>query len=148
MKTILIASMLGFMLLSPKADAQSTEQVLGAIAGGALGNTIGDGDGRKAATVLGAIIGYRHGERILNGQNGNSYNAYPRYYRDDSIDYNGLTRNQYRIHNYCKSQVPPKYHNNPGAFRSWVIGCAARVEQMQQQIEMEAYQDALNSDGK
>jgi uncharacterized protein YcfJ len=41
-------------LLSGYASAQegpSSEQILGAIAGGALGSTIGDGDGRKAATV-------------------------------------------------------------------------------------------------
>lgn len=31
--------------------------VLGAIVGGALGNTVGKGDGRKAATVAGAVIG-------------------------------------------------------------------------------------------
>jgi len=45
-------------------EGPSTEQILGAIAGGALGSTIGDGDGRKAATVIGAIIGYRMGERV------------------------------------------------------------------------------------
>ena len=44
--------------------------------------------------------------------------------------------------------LPSKYTNNPGAFRSWVNGCAARVEQLQQEIEMQAYQDALNGDGK
>lgn len=49
--------LLGFA--STTSNAQSTEQVLGAVAGGALGSTIGDGDGRKAATILGAIIGYR-----------------------------------------------------------------------------------------
>lgn len=31
--------------------------VLGAIIGGALGNTVGKGDGRKAATIGGAVIG-------------------------------------------------------------------------------------------
>jgi len=31
--------------------------VLGAIIGGALGNTVGHGDGRKAATIAGAVIG-------------------------------------------------------------------------------------------
>lgn len=135
--------LLGFA--STTSNAQSTEQVLGAVAGGALGNTIGDGDGRKAATILGAIIGYRNGDRILNGQ---SDGVYYSSHRNSYVDYNGLTRNQYRIHNYCKSQVPPKYQNNPGAFRSWVAGCVARVEQMQEEIEAQAYQDALNGDGK
>jgi uncharacterized protein YcfJ len=31
--------------------------ILGALVGGALGNTVGDGDGRRAATVAGAVIG-------------------------------------------------------------------------------------------
>lgn len=31
--------------------------VIGAIVGGALGNTVGKGDGRKAATVAGAVVG-------------------------------------------------------------------------------------------
>ncbi len=31
--------------------------VIGAIIGGALGNTVGKGDGRKAATVAGAVVG-------------------------------------------------------------------------------------------
>jgi uncharacterized protein YcfJ len=31
--------------------------VIGAIVGGALGNTVGKGDGRRAATVAGAVIG-------------------------------------------------------------------------------------------
>lgn len=33
-------------------------KVLGALVGGALGNTVGKGDGRTAATVAGAAIGY------------------------------------------------------------------------------------------
>ena len=36
-------------------DAGAT--VLGALIGGALGNTVGHGDGRKAATIAGAVIG-------------------------------------------------------------------------------------------
>lgn len=35
-----------------------TAPVVGAIVGGALGNQIGDGDGRRAATVAGAVLGY------------------------------------------------------------------------------------------
>jgi uncharacterized protein YcfJ len=33
------------------------ETLLGAVIGGALGNTVGKGDGRKAATIAGAVIG-------------------------------------------------------------------------------------------
>lgn len=37
---------------------------IGAIAGGLLGNTVGDGDGRKAATVAGAIAGGAIGHHV------------------------------------------------------------------------------------
>jgi outer membrane lipoprotein SlyB len=37
--------------------ASGSGALLGAIIGGALGNTVGKGDGRKAATVAGAVIG-------------------------------------------------------------------------------------------
>lgn len=37
--------------------------VLGAIVGGVLGNTVGKGDGRKAATVVGAVAGGAIGHR-------------------------------------------------------------------------------------
>ena len=46
MKTILIASIIGVSFLSPKAEAESLEKILGAIAGYQLGNSVGDGDGR------------------------------------------------------------------------------------------------------
>jgi uncharacterized protein YcfJ len=38
--------------------------VLGAIVGGVLGNTVGKGDGRKAATVAGAVAGGAVGNRV------------------------------------------------------------------------------------
>ena len=38
--------------------------VLGAIVGGALGNTIGKGDGRKAATIGGAVVGGAIGHNV------------------------------------------------------------------------------------
>jgi outer membrane lipoprotein SlyB len=38
--------------------------VIGAVAGGVLGNTIGKGDGRKAATVVGAVAGGVAGNQI------------------------------------------------------------------------------------
>lgn len=38
--------------------------VLGAIVGGVLGNTVGKGDGRKAATVAGAVAGGVIGNRV------------------------------------------------------------------------------------
>lgn len=48
--------------------------VLGAIVGGVLGNTVGKGDGRKAATVAGAVAGGAIGHRAAEGDD--------RYYGD------------------------------------------------------------------
>lgn len=38
--------------------------VLGAVIGGVLGNTVGKGDGRRAATVVGAVAGGAVGNRV------------------------------------------------------------------------------------
>ena len=43
--------------------------VLGAVAGGLLGNQIGSGSGRAAATILGAVGGAAVGNRIAGGNN-------------------------------------------------------------------------------
>lgn len=48
--------------------------VLGAIVGGVLGNTVGKGDGRKAATVAGAVVGGAVGNN-LGGRNDNYYSS-------------------------------------------------------------------------
>jgi uncharacterized protein YcfJ len=42
--------------------------VLGAVIGGVLGNTVGKGDGRKAATVAGAVAGGAIGNRSARGR--------------------------------------------------------------------------------
>lgn len=42
--------------------------VLGAVIGGVLGNTVGKGDGRKAATVAGAVAGGAVGNRAGRGR--------------------------------------------------------------------------------
>lgn len=47
--------------------------VIGGIAGGLLGNTIGGGSGRAAATVLGAVGGAVIGNRIAKNQDGTTY---------------------------------------------------------------------------
>lgn len=51
--------------------------LLGAVIGGALGNTIGKGDGRAAATVAGALIGGAIGNRAAAGADDRDY-AYAR----------------------------------------------------------------------
>lgn len=46
--------------------------VVGAVAGGLLGNTVGKGDGRKAATVAGAVAGGAVGHGVAQRNNGGS----------------------------------------------------------------------------
>lgn len=48
--------------------------ILGAVIGGALGNTVGKGDGRKAATIAGAVVGGAVGNNAARGDD--------RYYTD------------------------------------------------------------------
>lgn len=54
--------------------------VLGAVIGGVLGNTVGKGDGRKAATVAGAVVGGAVGNRVAS--------------RDDRVVQESVTRCQ------------------------------------------------------
>jgi outer membrane lipoprotein SlyB len=54
--------------------------LLGAVAGGLLGNQIGSGGGRAAATILGAVGGAAVGNRIAGGNSGGyADNAGPVY---------------------------------------------------------------------
>lgn len=99
-----------------------TRKLLGAIAGGYLGSAVGDGDGRRAATVFGATLGYRYGDVILQSP---------------------PTRSNRKAVEVCKRMVPVKYRGNSGATRSWVDGCVNRVELEQSKLEAEAYQDGL-----
>lgn len=46
--------------------------IIGAVAGGVLGNTIGKGDGRKAATVAGAVAGGVVGNQVGKRSGGSS----------------------------------------------------------------------------
>ena len=118
-------------LLSGYAVAQegpSSEQVLGAIAGGALGSTIGNGDGRKAATVIGAIIGYRMGERVLNANERREFLSYDK----DHFFW------------YCRREVPHEYYQQDNLRKMWIKGCVDRLERQQRRLEREAYEDGLH----
>ena len=123
---IIAALLIGFS--SIEARSQSTEQVLGAIAGGALGSTIGDGDGQKAATVIGAIIGYRMGERVLNS--------------DDHRNFMRLDSNDFR--RWCRHEVPAQYEEHSNLKNRWIAGCVQRLQRQQRELEREAYEDGLN----
>lgn len=125
-KTLLIS----FLMLSLPAQAQqsgSTEQLLGAIAGGALGSTIGDGDGRTAATVIGAIIGWRMGERVL----GNSEQR--EFLKLGTDDFRG----------WCRTELPQRYAHDKRLSLSWIAGCVQRLENQQRALERQAYLDGL-----
>ena len=116
-------------LSSIEARSQSTEQLLGAIAGGALGSTIGDGDGRKAATVIGAIIGYRMGERVLSTKEHGEFL---------SLDSNDFRR-------WCRNEVPARYERDRRLADRWTAGCVQRLQRQQRELEREAYMDGLHN---
>ena len=112
------------LLGSEKTIAQNQDDIsvlLGAAAGAAIGSTIGDGDGRKVATVLGGLIG-----------------------AEMARDRNGYRYVGRRFESYCKDRVPAEYRNNVGVARSWVQGCVARLEQRQAELEQQAFEEALN----
>ena len=52
--------------------------VIGGVAGALLGNQVGKGHGREAATALGAVVGAVAGDRIANRDRGDSYDEGPR----------------------------------------------------------------------
>jgi hypothetical protein len=118
--------------MAQQQEGPSTEQVLGAIAGGALGSTIGKGDGRKAATVIGAIIGYRMGDRVLS----------PNEHREYQREFMNLHENDLRW--YCRNEVPHRYNHRPRFRDAWIEGCMRRLENQQRELEREAYLDGLN----
>lgn len=49
--------------------------VIGAIVGGVLGNSVGDGDGRQAATVVGAVLGGAIGNGIERNSRERAYGS-------------------------------------------------------------------------
>jgi len=123
--SLALAAAIG-ITLTPIAIAQnSEEQILGAIAGYYLGNSIGDGDGRRAARVLGAVIGYRYGENILS--------------RRDRRDF--LNMDVYDFRHYCRRTVPYNYSDRRNTRDAWIRGCVNRLSQQQRKLEREAYED-------
>jgi outer membrane lipoprotein SlyB len=72
---------------------QAAGTLLGAVAGGLLGNQIGSGGGRAAATILGAVGGAAVGNRIAGGNaNGNYANNGGPVYRVSVQTDNGQLR--------------------------------------------------------
>ena len=117
----LLVVMFASLLFGSNAIAQSndTDKLIGAVVGGAIGSTIGDGDGQKIATALGALIG----ARMADGQ---------RYERRDFV-------------RECRRNVPVKYQGNDGARKAWIEGCVHNLEQLQAKLEQEAYEKGVQN---
>jgi uncharacterized protein YcfJ len=86
--------------------------VIGALAGGAIGNQIGHGDGRAAATILGVVGGALLGNRIESNNNApqvqNIQNCSTQtYYENRTVGYNVL-------YEYAGKQYNAQMPNDPG----------------------------------
>lgn len=90
--------------------------VMGAIAGGAIGNQIGGGSGRAAATALGVIGGAVLGNHI-EGQN---YNHAPRYQNTQRCNtetyYENRTIGYNVVYEYGGRQYSTQTNYDPGAW--------------------------------
>ncbi|CAM5226599.1 glycine zipper 2TM domain-containing protein [Rhodanobacter lindaniclasticus] len=67
--------------------------IIGAVAGGVLGNTVGKGDGRKAATVAGAVAGGMVGNQV-GKRNGGDQTAWRVVVRLDDGRYATVTQRE------------------------------------------------------
>ncbi|MBM4231524.1 MAG: glycine zipper 2TM domain-containing protein [Gammaproteobacteria bacterium] len=116
-------------LSSPTGEAREgtapADPWLGATIGGLVGSTIGQGDGRKVATAVGAVIGYQLAA--------------------DTAD--GLSRQHYRrLERRCRASIPAAYSVNAGAAKAWVEGCIDREIANQQGLEQAAYEHGRNQE--
>ena len=88
--------------------------VVGGVAGALLGNQVGKGHGREAATALGAVVGAFTGDRMANGQQ--QYEQVPREVTQCRTVNDVQTRiNGYRVgYEYRGQQYTTMMHENPG----------------------------------
>ena len=132
MKKLLLITLLA-LVPSAYADEQD-EKILGAVAGGYLGSTIGGGDGKTVATVLGAIIGYNVGPQVLGNSHGYTYGYHDRQWRQP----------QYRqadIYKLCDRRNP--YPRDSRFYWSYNRGCVQRMSENVRAMEREAYEEGL-----
>lgn len=66
--------------------------IIGAVAGGLLGNTVGKGDGRKAATVAGAVAGGAVGNSVAKNNSGGNTTAWQVVVQLDNGQYATVTQ--------------------------------------------------------
>lgn len=138
MKALLIGLLFVFSI---SAHANDNERLLGAIAGGYLGSTIGGGDGKKAATVLGAVIGYNIGPQILG--NDDRYNHYePPLYGRKRHHGHVLQYRQSDIYKICERENP--YYKDSRLFWSYNRGCVQRMSEEMRVLEQQVYEQGYN----
>ena len=86
----------------------NTGAVLGGVIGAALGNQIGDGDGRRAATAVGAVLGYAIARDAQNNRGGNS-----RYSNNGYSDNNYSDNNYNNNYDYRNDRQSNGYYTEP-----------------------------------
>ncbi len=64
---------------SNRRSGNNTNAVLGGIVGAAIGNRVGEGDGRRAATAVGAVLGYAIARDVQNNRGDNYRYSNNRY---------------------------------------------------------------------
>lgn len=144
MKTAITSLVIGLSFLAPQAaSAQSLEQILGAVAGYHLGNSIGDGDGRRAARVVGATLGYRYGEVLLDKDYERDRNWVPPRLPSRHDGYISSNYQTDRFSSYCRRNIPQQYRRDYNLAESWVRGCVSRLNLEQADLERQAYEDGL-----
>ena len=160
MKNLLVAAIFSTAVaFSPVSQANDGDKLLGAIAGGVLGSTVGKGDGRKAAIVAGAVLGYRYGDQLLNTSSNRQYRnesyAHPhvprghrhgQYFPQENYprpnhEYARSDRNKRQ---YCQNNIPHRYSHNDRLRTVWVNGCLERLQQEEDRMAQEAYQDGYS----
>jgi uncharacterized protein YcfJ len=90
--------------------------VVGGVAGALLGNQVGKGHGREAATAVGAVVGAFTGDRVANGQRQESYEEVPRQVTSCRTVSDVQTRLAgYRVdYEYRGQHYSTMMHENPG----------------------------------
>jgi uncharacterized protein YcfJ len=90
--------------------------VVGGIAGALLGNQVGKGHGREAATAAGAVVGALAGDRYANGNRQEQYEVVPREVTNcRTINEVQPRLTGYRVkYDYRGQQYTTFMHENPG----------------------------------
>lgn len=90
--------------------------VIGGVAGALLGNQVGRGHGREAATAVGAVVGAFTGDRLANGDRPDQYQEIPREVTSCRTVSDVQTRiNGYRVnYEYRGQYYTTLMRENPG----------------------------------